>query len=48
MRKITLIKFWDDMIERRYKPEQGNRNHDLCDFIAYSMCRLSREIAGFR
>ena len=41
----ALIKFWDDMIERRYKPERGNRNHDLCDFIAYSMCRLSREIA---
>ena len=41
----SRLKLWEEMIERRYKPSQANRNNDLCDFIAYSICRLDREVA---
>jgi len=38
-----ILQNWD-LIEERYKPMQGCRNHDLCDFIAYSVCRYSEGV----
>lgn len=38
------IELWE-LIEQRYTPMIGSRNHDLCDFIAYSTCRFSKEVS---
>ena len=39
-----LLENWE-LIEQRYTPMLGNRNHDLCDLIAYSTCRFSKEVS---
>ena len=38
------IELWE-LIEQRYTPMLGSRNHDLCDLIAYSICRFSMEVS---
>ena len=39
-----MLENWE-LIEQRYSPMLGSRNHDLCDFIAYSTCRFSNEVS---
>ena len=44
IKDIGIIENWN-LIEERYTPMLGSRNHDLCDFIAYSICRFSKDVA---
>ena len=44
LRDEWVLQNWD-LIEERYTPMKGCRNRDLCDFIAYSVSRYSKEVA---